>query len=277
MLQYQWEHLLWAGLPTGNVAILEHGPIPKRLLGIPILKTRLLNALRAARHVFAVSLQARRSILSLAPERNVEMLYAGTDLAAAENARKQAESVRSRLGISKGALVLSFCGRVVRNKGIFDVIRLAGKNPALHLLVVGDGPDLAESQAMAANMDAADRITFVGHTAEPLLYVAASDCLALLSTDPGEGRPLSALEAWSLGTPILALKSSQALCDLAQEPSAPLCLVDDIEAVDSATLGSELKALSTASKPYRRNWDDVAEDLLSYLDETPVSPSRSQP
>jgi glycosyltransferase involved in cell wall biosynthesis len=266
ILQYKWEQILWGGAAPGNVVILEHGPIPRGVLDMPILSRHIVAALTQATQIMAVSMQARRSVHSVLPSRKVNMLYGGVNLEATHIALRQRDATRNRLKISQNQFVVAFCGRVVKNKGIFDAIRLVSESTALHLLVVGNGPDLADAQTLAKRSPAANRVTFVGHTTAPLVYLAASDCLILLSKDPGEGRPLSALDAWSLGKPIIGLRSSQALSDLAQEPGAPLVLLESIEpGVLGGGLIGDLQRLSTNCQPYRRDWDDVATDLLACL------------
>jgi glycosyltransferase involved in cell wall biosynthesis len=267
ILQYKWEQILWGGVTPGNVAMLEHGPIPRDILRVPVLNQRLIRALTTATRIFAVSAQAQRSIHSVLPTLAVDMLHGGVNLEAIRAALSQRDAVRKRFRLTADTYVFAFCGRVVKNKGIFDAIQLVSRSSSGHLLVIGDGPDLASAQAFAARSGAEDRIIFVGHTSSPLEYVGACDCLILLSKDPGEGRPLSALEGWSLGKPVLGLKTSQALCDLAHEPGAPLMLLDDLEHGDLDGLLDDLRGLSAECVPYERSWENVAADLLTYLNQ----------
>jgi glycosyltransferase involved in cell wall biosynthesis len=269
ILQYKWEQILWGGSTQHNIAMLEHGPIPRDILRVPVLNQRLIKALTTATRVFAVSAQAQRSIRTALPTLAVDMLHGGVNLEAIQTALSQRDTVRKRFGLTADAYVLAFCGRVVNNKGIFDAIRLVSQSSSGHLLVIGDGPDLANARTFAAQSGAEDRIIFVGHTSSPLEYVAASDCLILLSKDPGEGRPLSALEGWSLGKPVLGLEASQALCDLADEPGAPLMLLDDLEHGGLDGLIDNLRGLSADCVPYERSWENVAADLLTYLNHHP--------
>jgi glycosyltransferase involved in cell wall biosynthesis len=72
--------------------------------------------------------------------------------------------------------------------------------PRSRLVVVGDGPQLAELQALAASLGVGARVTFAGHMPRPELAYAGFDIFALSSDT--EQMPLSVLEAMASGLPV---------------------------------------------------------------------------
>jgi glycosyltransferase involved in cell wall biosynthesis len=105
-------------------------------------------------------------------------------------------------------------------------------------------------------------VRFLGFVADPLPYLAAADVAVLLSRSPGEGRPLAAVEAGAVGTPVLGLSGSPALEALAEEGLAGLARSGDPESISA---GVHL----LVSKPRERfdppSWDDVAARFLNAL------------
>lgn len=71
---------------------------------------------------------------------------------------------------------LIFVGRLVEEKGVDDLLRavaLLGDLPALSLIVVGDGPERENLEALAVNLGIADRVQFLGwlQSAEVTCYM----------------------------------------------------------------------------------------------------------
>jgi glycosyltransferase involved in cell wall biosynthesis len=64
---------------------------------------------------------------------------------------------------------LVFLGRVTRDKGIFDFIRLVGQlastRPSLTATVIGDGPALPDARTLVAELKLGDRVRFTGELA----------------------------------------------------------------------------------------------------------------
>ena len=70
------------------------------------------------------------------------------------------------------------------------------------LVIVGDGPERAGLEDMAATLGVAEDVRFTGHLQEPRLEYAGFDLFALSSET--EQMPLSVLEAMAAGLPIIA-------------------------------------------------------------------------
>ena len=74
--------------------------------------------------------------------------------------------------------------------------------PEMRLVVVGDGPLRAESEALASRLGLAGLVLFVGLQRNPWSIMAESDCF-VLSSDY-EGQPMVILEARTLGLPVVS-------------------------------------------------------------------------
>lgn len=120
---------------------------------------------------------------------------------------RQAE--RTRLGIADDALVVGFVGRLVREKGLAELIAaweiLREDFPRLHLVVAGSPePHDPLPEAVARRMDRDPRIHLAGHVAEPAPLYAAMDLLALPTYREGFGQV--SLEAAAMGLPVVATR-----------------------------------------------------------------------
>ena len=71
------------------------------------------------------------------------------------------------------------------------------------LVVVGDGPERAALETIAADLGIAGRVTFVGHVVGPERYYRAFDLFALSSDT--EQMPYTIIEAMAAGLPIAAI------------------------------------------------------------------------
>jgi len=111
-----------------------------------------------------------------------------------------------RLGIP----VLLFVGRLVREKGIFDLLdamaRLTERTPC-HLLVVGNGPAAQQLQEQVVSLGLSDCVTLTGYLEGSVLAEAyqTSD-IFVLPTYWDEGFPAVIVEAMNGGLPIVTTR-----------------------------------------------------------------------
>lgn len=112
-----------------------------------------------------------------------------------------------------GPLVVQV-GRLSQQKGQDRSIRALAACPSrsVRLRLVGDGPDAAQLAALAAELEVADRVEFVG-SVDPRPHLRAADIVVLPSR--WEGLSLVLLEAMATGKPIVAAdcSGSDALAD----------------------------------------------------------------
>jgi glycosyltransferase involved in cell wall biosynthesis len=142
--------------------------------------------------------------------------------------------------------------------------RVVGTRPH-RIALLNDGPDLAELEALAAELGVGDSVLFVGAVPKPLPYVAQADLFCLPSRH--EGLPLALLEAVSLGVPVIAADCSEGVRDaLAGGAVGELVPVDDVEALAAAldrhlADPSELRRRASRGPEHARGFDtDVMAD-----------------
>jgi glycosyltransferase involved in cell wall biosynthesis len=98
-----------------------------------------------------------------------------------------------------------YIGRLIRGKGVADLIAAMKQLPQAELLVVGDGPDRTRLQALAEGTST----TFVGCVSHKAIadYLQQARVLVLPSHS-GDGLPNVILEAMSWGVPVVATNTA---------------------------------------------------------------------
>jgi glycosyltransferase involved in cell wall biosynthesis len=125
-------------------------------------------------------------------------------------------------GPREGAdVVIGHVGRFRPEKNQQGLIRAFAQSELLRtrarLLFVGDGPELAAAQALAAALGVADRVRFAGVHRDPAPLYREMDVFALSSTT--EQMPLSVLEAMATGLPVVSTRVGD-VADMISEPTA---------------------------------------------------------
>ena len=94
-----------------------------------------------------------------------------------------------------------FCGRLSREKGVHTLIEAFSRDSGLCLKVVGTGPLEDELRARAAG---ASNIEFCGYrTGEDLSSLLRNCCCVIVPSEWYENNPLSIIEAYSAGKPVI--------------------------------------------------------------------------
>lgn len=116
------------------------------------------------------------------------------------------QAVRAQLALSEDEVVFGAVGQLVERKGLRYLLQamatLVAQQLPVRLLLVGDGPQRAELERLAASLGIADKVLFAGFQQQPLHYTAAMDICVLVSQS--EGLPRVLLEAMLLGKPVVA-------------------------------------------------------------------------
>ena len=97
-----------------------------------------------------------------------------------------------------------FAGRLTSQKALGVAIEAVARVPAAKLVVVGDGPERADLERLATASAGAGRVRFLGpRSRDETLRVVAGAEAGVLSSD-WENLPHAAVEALSVGVPVVA-------------------------------------------------------------------------
>jgi glycosyltransferase involved in cell wall biosynthesis len=128
-----------------------------------------------------------------------------------EEPEESKTQIRRRLGVPEDGPVLLYVGRLAREKNLRLLLRAVRAAvlgaPNLTLLIVGEGDEERSLQRLAAQLEIANRVRFVGpvpHQAVGYWYRAA-DLFVFPSVSETQG--LVVLEAMAHGLPVLAVRS----------------------------------------------------------------------
>lgn len=110
--------------------------------------------------------------------------------------------IREGLGIKENEIALIFVGRLVADKGIFDLLAVSETlitNQKIHLILVGPDDEGIRDSFLRARPFGLGSVHFVGQSDKVERYLAASDIFVMPSYREGFG--LSVIEAAAVGLP----------------------------------------------------------------------------
>lgn len=115
-------------------------------------------------------------------------------------------SSRKELKLDPKKYLLLSAGRVVKRKGYDHLIRaMHSLDRNIHLLILGDGPELPNLKELASNLGVDERVHFLGYISsdeEKFKYYNACDLYVLSSLHEGMG--IVVQEAMEFGLPVVA-------------------------------------------------------------------------
>ncbi|MGY1745226.1 glycosyltransferase [Blastococcus sp. SYSU D00695] len=217
--------------------------------------------------VVGVSARAARQVEQLTglPAGRVRVVPNGVP----EPAPAAAPLPRHRDGFVVGAV-----GRLVGHKGFDVLLRAAARVPALHVVLVGEGPERPALERLAAELGIGGRVRMPGWSEPATGHLRSFDALAVPSRQ--EGLPLVLLEAMLAGTPVVASAVGgipDAVADghsaLLVPPEAPDALADALRRLvadpglrDRLVAGAGARArrdftVSAMARRYEELYDDV--------------------
>ncbi|MBI3458000.1 MAG: glycosyltransferase family 4 protein [Candidatus Rokubacteria bacterium] len=205
------QHIGFVRYPAAVLNAIEH--LAYRTLGRAVLR-------RAARVVFCTP-SARKFVTALCggvPRTAADIPY-GIDTGRFRPPRAgERGEARRRLGLPVSERVVLFAGRLVEKKGADLVLEVCRRSPALHFLMVGDGPLRPPEATRPATLT---WLPSLAPDAMPTAYHAAD---VLLLPSHGEGFPFVILEAMAAGVPVIASKG-EAFTEVLEREGA--CLAAD--------------------------------------------------
>jgi len=225
-------------------------------------------ALGRARLITCDAEVVKREILALNPRPPEEIVVFpwGIDISLFRPDATARRTVRRDLGIGDAEILI--CTRALAPVyGVHDFIAalpsVFDRRPRAEALIVGDGPQRAELEELAAGLGLAGRIRFLGAVPNRMLptYLAASD--VYVSASHSDGSSLSLLEALACGLPV-AVTDVPAILEWVEDGKhgrvAPIgepgALADRIvELLDDDGLRATASEANRALAEERADWD----------------------
>ena len=166
----------------------------------------------------------------------------------------------TELGVPAARAAITFVGRLHAQKGLDWLLRIMpqvlAERPDVSLLLVGQGPEQARLESLAASLNLADRVHFAGWRPDVASVLRASRLLVLPSR--WEGMPNVVLEAMAAEKPVVSTRAEgvvELLGDAATQQTA--AMGDDEDFVRK--LVSLLDNPTSAAEIGRRNRQRVTE------------------
>jgi len=117
----------------------------------------------------------------------------------------KAETSRSHLGFAEGDKILVTVGRLVARKAISQLLEMVARlaDPAVKLLILGDGPLKAELEVQAQDLGIDQQVRLMGFVNEKEKNELLQAADLYVSTSQHEGFGLVFLEAMAAGLPVV--------------------------------------------------------------------------
>lgn len=169
--------------------------------------TRWVNRLTSRWNdaMFAVSEETRATMSGKAAARAVTLVH-GIDVQRTAAFTADRDEVRRELGIPADAFVVGTVANFREQKDYPNLLQAARRcidaGVPLRWLLVGQGPQEAQTRALATKLGLDDVVTFTGFRADGARVMAAFDVFTLASK--WEGLPVALMEALALGLPVVA-------------------------------------------------------------------------
>lgn len=190
-----------AGIPVVSTV---HGwtPVSLKLRGYQVLDRFCLKRFDT---VVCVSSRLHEEFTQLGIGAD-RLVYLPNAVSLPEQSPGQRDTARQQLGVAPEEKIIVTIGRLSPEKGL-DILLVAyarqfGSDHGVRLILVGDGPEMAELKLLTDRLGIAEQVAFAGFTTDVARYYAAADLFVMSSHT--EGFPMALLEAMAWGLPVLA-------------------------------------------------------------------------
>lgn len=219
----------------------------KNVAALGVVAWRFLRSdrpyLRNADGVIATSEEQRRQISRVygVPDDRLHTVYNGMDLSLFTPGPPD-PSIRSRHGLGADGPLLLCVARLIRDKGVQNVIRampgVLRRHPSCRLLVVGDGPWRPALERLAAGNGAGGAIAFAGEVGFEALPAHFRTCdLFVNATNQQNGYDLTMVAAMACGRTVVASDIGSTPTLIADGVDGLLVPVADAGALTDAVCG----------------------------------------
>lgn len=217
--------------------------------------------------VIAPSQKTKNRLLEYGATSPIFVVPTGLDLSHFDRSKLDPSilaSIRSSLNLTKDDHVVTFVGRIAKEKAIDIPIKALSlcKDQSIHLVIVGKGTDLEFYQNLAKELKVDDRVHFTGMIDKPMVpyYYSAFDCFVSASTSETQG--MTYIEALASGLCIFG-RRDEVLEELIEEGTTGYYFDDEQE------LAKKFDEFFTKPKEIREaTSQQCIEKTLSYDTET---------
>ena len=250
-------------------------------------------AFRQAELLTANSAELRDSVVKLgADSAKFDLILYGTDPARLRPDATGVAELRSGLGLADETVVLLCVGRMVHKKG-FDFLLRALAEPNLQArnvvaVMIGNGDQKAEWQALAAGLGVAGRVHWVGTvpTDQIGVYYNLADVLVNPAVSrPADGLNVCVLDAMSCGKPVVGSNvagNELAIVDgetgyIVPEQAVSALAGALVRLVDDAALRQQLGVAARIRIERELGWPQLARRYIAHFERlTSVPQSRKR-
>jgi glycosyltransferase involved in cell wall biosynthesis len=147
-----------------------------------------------------------------------------------------ADALREEFNLPIDAFVMVSVGRLVTRKSTVQLVRAlsASQRALVHLLLVGDGPDVEMVRTAAAEAGVGDRVHLLGYVTDEQKYRALAVSDIFVSSSQHEGFGLVFLEAMAFGLPIVCYDRGGQTDFLSTGETGNVICLNDLEAFTAA-------------------------------------------
>ncbi|QJB70515.1 glycosyltransferase [Parasphingorhabdus halotolerans] len=196
----------------------------------PKCRAQILEAANQASALLAVSQALKQDMINLGMDGDkIALHYTGLD----QQKFKPVDRAAAKAKLDVAGPLFICAGALIKRKNQALAIEALTAFPGATLLIAGKGEEEASYRALAAKLDVAERVRFLGsvpHDELPAL-VAASDIAVLVSKS--EGLANAWVEALSCGTPIIISEAGGAR-ELVRSDIAGRIVAQDVGAIIGA-------------------------------------------
>lgn len=123
---------------------------------------------------------------------------------------EEAQNLRTRLGVGPEEILVSFCGRLGREKSVDVLLDYWAKKvrpeDGFRLMILGGGPVQEELEEHARSLGIADRVIFTGRIEHDDLPPYLAICQLYITASVSDTNSISMKEAMAVGLPVLHIK-----------------------------------------------------------------------
>jgi glycosyltransferase involved in cell wall biosynthesis len=276
--------LLWAKRTGKPLLVAPHGMMDPWALRHSLLKKRMAGLLyqnaqlRQAACIRALCESELKSIRAYGLKNPVCVIPNGIDLPVKSEGKNVVTGARELK--EQGRKVLLYLGRIHPKKGLINLLKAwkgaIGAQSAIgeewNLVIAGwdQGGHEGELKSLAVDLEIEDSVLFVGPQYGEAKAEFYRNCDAFTLPSFSEGLPVSILEAWSYGKPVLMTPE----CNLPEGvgAGAAICPTPTVEAIEQGlkrlALMSEFERQAMGERGLRLvkerfMWSRVAHDMIA--------------